>query len=126
MSADVLLARLDRVKRTGAGKWLALCPAHRGADRDEVAGLVLYLASLEASFVTALAQRLAPGGYLHAATDWEEYAHEILAPLAAEPLLANTAGSFAPRPAWRPQTKFETRGMKLGHGVWDIVFRRVQ
>lgn len=81
---------------------------------------------LQASFVTALAQRLAPGGYLHAATDWEEYAHEILATLAAEPLLANTAESFAPRPAWRPQTKFETRGMKLGHGVWDIVFRRAQ
>jgi tRNA (guanine-N7-)-methyltransferase len=81
---------------------------------------------LQASFVTALAQRLAPGGYLHAATDWEEYAHEILATLAAEPLLANTAESFAPRPAWRPQTKFEARGMKLGHGVWDIVFRRVQ
>jgi tRNA (guanine-N7-)-methyltransferase len=80
---------------------------------------------LQASFVTSLAQRLAPGGYLHAATDWEEYAHEILATFAAESLLTNTAQTFAPRPAWRPQTKFETRGMKLGHGVWDIVFRRV-
>jgi len=80
---------------------------------------------LQASFVTALAQRLAPGGYLHAATDWEEYAHEILATFTAEPLLANTAETFAPRPAWRPQTKFETRGMKLGHGVWDVVFRKV-
>lgn len=80
---------------------------------------------LQASFVTALAQRLAPGGYLHAATDWEEYALEILATFAAEPLLTNTAEAFAPRPAWRPQTKFETRGMKLGHGVWDVVFRKV-
>ncbi len=79
---------------------------------------------LQASFVAALAQRLLPGGYLHAATDWEEYAHEILATLAAEPLLANSAADFAPRPAWRPQTKFETRGLKLGHGVWDVVFRR--
>jgi tRNA (guanine-N7-)-methyltransferase len=80
---------------------------------------------LQPSFVAALAARLAPGGYLHAATDWEEYAHEILATFAAEPLLANTAESFAPRPEWRPQTKFETRGMKLGHGVWDVVFRKV-
>ncbi len=80
---------------------------------------------LQASFVTALAQRLAPGGYLHAATDWEEYALEILATFAAEPLLTNTAEAFAPRPTWRPQTKFETRGMKLGHGVWDVVFRKV-
>ena len=80
---------------------------------------------LQASLVTALAERLTPGGYLHAATDWEEYAHEILATLAAEALLTNTAEHFAPRPAWRPQTKFETRGMKLGHGVWDVVFRKV-
>ena len=80
---------------------------------------------LQASLVTALAERLTPGGYLHAATDWEEYAHEILATFAAEALLTNTAEHFAPRPAWRPQTKFETRGMKLGHGVWDVVFRKV-
>ena len=79
---------------------------------------------LQASFVTALAQRLAPGGYLHAATDWEEYAHEILATLAAEPALENSAQGFAPRPGTRPQTKFESRGLKLGHGVWDIVFRK--
>jgi tRNA (guanine-N7-)-methyltransferase len=79
---------------------------------------------LQPPFVHALAQRLVPGGYLHAATDWEEYAHEILATFTAAPLLANTAEAFAPRPAWRPQTKFETRGRNLGHGVWDIVFRR--
>jgi tRNA (guanine-N7-)-methyltransferase len=77
---------------------------------------------LQPGFVHALAQRLARGGYLHAATDWEDYAHEMLATLAAEPLLANTTAGFAPRPAWRPQTKFETRGMKLGHGTWDLVF----
>ena len=79
---------------------------------------------LQTSFVSALASRLAPGGYLHAATDWEEYAHQILATFAAEPTLTNTAEGFATRPVWRPQTKFETRGMKLGHGVWDVVFRR--
>jgi tRNA (guanine-N7-)-methyltransferase len=79
---------------------------------------------LQPAFVHALAQRLRPGGYLHAATDWDEYAQEILATLEAEPLLANTVHGFAPRPAWRPLTKFETRGLKLGHGVRDIVFRR--
>ena len=79
---------------------------------------------LQPDFVHALAQRLAPGGYLHAATDWDEYAQEILATFTADPLLANTVPDFAPRPAWRPQTKFETRGLKLGHGVWDLVFRR--
>jgi tRNA (guanine-N7-)-methyltransferase len=79
---------------------------------------------LRPEFVHALAQRLGPGGYLHAATDWDEYAQEILATFSEEPLLANTAPDFAPRPAWRPQTKFETRGLKLGHGVRDIVFRR--
>ena len=79
---------------------------------------------LQAAFAHALAQRLAPGGYLHAATDWEDYAQEILATLTAEPLLANTAQGFAPRPAWRPQTKFEIRGRKLGHGVWDVLFTR--
>ncbi len=68
--------------------------------------------------------RLAPGGYLHVATDWEDYAQEILAVLTAEPLLANTAAGFAARPDYRPLTKFETRGLKLGHGVRDLVFRR--
>ena len=75
-------------------------------------------------FVRELALRLVPGGYLHVATDWEDYAHEILAVLAAEPLLANTAVGFAPRPDYRPLTKFETRGLKLGHSVRDLVFRR--
>ncbi len=79
---------------------------------------------LQPAFVHALAARLASGGYLHAATDWEDYAQEMLATLGAEPLLANTAAGFAPRPPWRPQTKFETRGMKLGHGVFDLVFTR--
>ena len=79
---------------------------------------------LQPAFVHALALRLAPGGYLHAATDWADYAQEMLATFAAEPLLENTAEGFAPRPAWRPQTKFENRGLKLGHGTWDVLFRR--
>lgn len=79
---------------------------------------------IQSPFVALLASRLAPGGYLHCATDWEEYAQQMLEVLSAEPLLTNTADSFAPHPAWRPQTKFETRGLRLGHGVWDVLFRR--
>jgi len=79
---------------------------------------------LNAPFVHSLALRLAPGGYLHVATDWAPYADEVLATLAAEPLLANAAAGFAPRPAWRPQTKFELRGRRLGHDVFDLLFTR--
>jgi tRNA (guanine-N7-)-methyltransferase len=79
---------------------------------------------LQPAFVHALATRLEPAGYLHAATDWTPYAEEILATLGAEPLLANTCEGFAERPAWRPRTKFEARGEKLGHAVHDILFRR--
>ncbi len=79
---------------------------------------------LQPAFVRTLCERIAPGGYLHAATDWDEYAQEILATLAADPLLVNTADGFAARPHWRPQTKFEARGRTLGHGVWDILFKR--
>ncbi len=79
---------------------------------------------LQPTFVHALAERLAPGGYLLAATDWEDYALEMLGTLGREPLLANTATAFAPRPAYRPLTKFERRGIARGHGVWDLVFRR--
>jgi tRNA (guanine-N7-)-methyltransferase len=79
---------------------------------------------LQPDFVRELSRRLAPGGYLHIATDWQDYAEGSLEILSAEPLLENTARSFAPRPGDRPLTKFEGRGMKLGHGVWDLVFRR--
>ena len=79
---------------------------------------------IQPAFVTLLASRLAPGAYLHAATDWQEYAEQILAVFAAEPTLVNTAPDFAPRPDYRPLTKFESRGLKLGHGVWDIIFRK--
>lgn len=80
---------------------------------------------VQADFVALLASRLKPGGYAHLATDWEEYAEQMLAVLSAEPLLENTAEGYAPRPDYRPQTKFEVRGLQLGHGVWDIVFRRI-
>jgi tRNA (guanine-N7-)-methyltransferase len=80
---------------------------------------------LQGPLVARLAARLKTGGYLHCATDWEPYAHQILEVLSAEPLLRNSADGFAPKPHYRPLTKFENRGLKLGHGVWDIVFRRV-
>ena len=81
---------------------------------------------MQENFARLAAERLAPGGYIHVATDWQEYAEHVLAVLAREPLLANTADAFAPRPATRPETKFERRGIKLGHGVWDIAFTRVK
>jgi len=79
---------------------------------------------LKPAFVHALATRLAPGGYLHVATDWEPYAGEILATLSSEPLLGNSAHGYAPRPAWRPLTKFEQRGLDRGHCVFDLLFTR--
>jgi len=71
--------------------------------------------------VALIASRLAPGAALHCATDWEPYAEQMLEVLDDEPLLAE---GFAPKPDYRPLTKFENRGLKLGHGVWDVVFTR--
>ncbi|HUQ27552.1 MAG TPA: tRNA (guanosine(46)-N7)-methyltransferase TrmB [Usitatibacter sp.] len=79
---------------------------------------------LQPEFAALVARKLARGGYLHVATDWQEYAEHVLAVLAATPGMRNTADNFAPRPAARPETKFERRGLRLGHGVWDIVFER--
>jgi tRNA (guanine-N7-)-methyltransferase len=80
---------------------------------------------IQADFVHLVATRLLPDGYVHCATDWQEYAEVMLRVLLAEPLLRNSSNRFAPRPSYRPQTKFEARGLGLGHGVWDLVFRRV-
>ena len=80
---------------------------------------------LQPMLVAKLAARLKPGGYLHCATDWAPYAQQMLEVLSAEPLLKNTVPDYAPKPAYRPLTKFENRGLKLGHGVWDLVFERV-
>jgi len=79
---------------------------------------------IQPPFVDLLASRLAPGGYFHCATDWENYAEQMLEVLSAEPKLENTAQGFVDRPEWRPETKFERRGLKLGHGVWDLLFKR--
>ena len=79
---------------------------------------------IQSPFIAQLMHKLKPGGYIHVATDWQDYAEQVLAVLRAEPLLKNTAADYAPRPDYRPLTKFEQRGIKLGHGVWDMVFRR--
>jgi len=79
---------------------------------------------VQPAFTALIASRLAPGGRLHCATDWQPYAEQMLAVLSDEPSLTNTCAGYAPRPQQRPLTKFEQRGLKLGHGVWDLVFTR--
>ena len=141
-------ALLKRIGETGLGN-IRIC-AH---DAVEVIDQMLPLASLDGihiffpdpwhktkhnkrrliqvPWVEKLAQRLKPGGYLHCATDWQPYAEQILEVLEAQPLLHNQARSahpelqgYAPKPDYRPLTKFENRGLKLGHGVWDLVCLR--
>lgn len=86
---------------------------------------------IQTPFVHKLSQRLGIGGYLHCATDWQPYAEQILEVLGKEPMLENNSTrstpelkGFAPKPYYRPLTKFENRGIKLGHGVWDVIFTR--
>ncbi|MDQ7975931.1 tRNA (guanosine(46)-N7)-methyltransferase TrmB [Paraburkholderia sp. SARCC-3016] len=79
---------------------------------------------IQPKFVALLVSRLKPGAYLHCATDWQNYAEQMLEVLGAEAALENTAEAYAPRPDYRPVTKFERRGLRLGHGVWDLIFRR--
>lgn len=79
---------------------------------------------IQPPLVQLLASRIQPGGYIHLATDWQDYAEQMLGVLRAEPLLQNSVADYAPRPDTRPLTKFEQRGIRLGHGVWDLVFCR--
>ncbi len=87
---------------------------------------------IQAPLVTQLAGKLKSGGYIHVATDWQAYAEQILAVLSDEPMLQNTSThhegprkGYADKPAYRPLTKFENRGIKLGHGVWDVIFKKI-
>jgi tRNA (guanine-N7-)-methyltransferase len=75
-------------------------------------------------FVRLVAERLAPGGVVHFATDWLPYAEQMLQVLGDEPALENTAAGYAERPAYRPLTRFEARGVRLGHDVRDLLFRK--
>lgn len=77
---------------------------------------------IQAPFVAKLLPKLQSGGYIHLATDWEEYAVQMLEVLQGFDELANTAADYATTPDYRPETKFEARGKRLGHGVWDLVF----
>ena len=108
--------------------------------RDALAGVHIYFPDpwqkkrhhkrrlIAQPFVGMLASRIAPGGYLHCATDWEDYARQMLDVLGHESQLENAAAGFAPGPTnplcHRPTTKFNARGDRLGHGTWDLVFRR--
>jgi tRNA (guanine-N7-)-methyltransferase len=82
---------------------------------------------VQGAFVELLTQRLCPGGLVRMATDWQPYAQEMLATLTANPRLQNlsAAGDYIPRPAERIATRFEKRGKRLGHEVWDLAFRRI-
>jgi len=77
---------------------------------------------IQPDFVRLATSRLRRGGYLHCATDWQPYAEHMLHVLRAEAGLTNTAADYAPRPEWRAVSKFERRGLNLGHGVWDLLF----
>jgi tRNA (guanine-N7-)-methyltransferase len=81
---------------------------------------------IQPDFVELLVSRLSPAGYLHLATDWQPYAEHMMDVLSANALLLNTAGQneYIPRPESRPETKFERRGHRLGHGVWDLLFEK--
>lgn len=79
---------------------------------------------IQLEFIKLLCRHLKRDGYIHAATDWKDYAEQILSVLTSELQLSNTAVGYAPRPEYRPLTKFEQRGLRLGHGVWDLIFRK--
>lgn len=110
----------------------------RGVPAESLAGINIFFPDpwpkarhkkrrlIQADFVLLLVSRLRPGGYLHLATDWQDYADQMLEVLSQEPDLLNLdpRGGFIPRPGSRPITKFEQRGLNLGHKVWDLQFKR--
>lgn len=79
---------------------------------------------VQSPFIKQLVSRIKLGGYIHCATDWEDYAMQMMEVLSAETALQNRYEEFAPRPDYRPLTKFENRGIKLGYGVWDLIFEK--
>ncbi|MDZ4098069.1 MAG: tRNA (guanosine(46)-N7)-methyltransferase TrmB [Methylophilaceae bacterium] len=79
---------------------------------------------IQADFIKMLCSKMKAGAYIHVATDWQDYAEWVLEVLSAESMLENTSVDYAPRPEYRPLTKFEKRGLNLGHGVWDLIFLR--
>ncbi|MCK0154667.1 tRNA (guanosine(46)-N7)-methyltransferase TrmB [Alcanivorax sp. S6407] len=81
---------------------------------------------VQPAWVQRVHQKLKPGGVLHMATDWENYSEHMMEVMNAAEGFTNLAGAgqFSPRPDWRPETKFERRGERLGHGVWDLLFEK--
>jgi len=82
---------------------------------------------VQPAFIELLARKIKPGGILHMATDWEDYARHMLEVMGESAAFRNCAGSgnYSPQPDYRPVTKFERRGQRLGHGVWDLLFERI-
>lgn len=82
---------------------------------------------IQTDFVDLLVEKIKSGGVIHLATDWEPYAEQMLKVLSANPAIRNqiVEDVYAPRPEWRPETKFEQRGARLGHGVWDLLFEKI-
>lgn len=80
---------------------------------------------IQLPFIEQLVPKLKKGGYIHLATDWENYAEQMLEVLDQHSELQNIAQDYAPKPDYRPETKFEARGLRLGHGIWDIIFKRI-
>ncbi|HHF7373443.1 tRNA (guanosine(46)-N7)-methyltransferase TrmB [Legionella bozemanae] len=82
---------------------------------------------IQKEFIQLLTKKIKPGGFIHCATDWQDYAEHMLEVLSTEPTLQNTQkeGGYSPRPLSRPLTKFEQRGERLGYGVWDLIFTKL-
>lgn len=107
--------------------------------KDSLAGLYLFFPDpwhkkrhhkrriVQPAFAQSIAKHLKPGGHFHMATDWEDYAEHMMEVMSAAENYRNTAGdkAYTPRPDYRPLTKFEQRGHRLGHGVWDLIFERI-
>lgn len=81
---------------------------------------------VQPDFISHLTPKIADGGLIHLATDWQDYAEQMLEVMEADPSYSNLSGKgeYSERPAWRPETKFERRGQRLGHGVWDLIYKK--
>lgn len=131
IAADIFEKQISNIK---IAPYDAVMVLEKAIAPDSIAGIQIFFPDpwpkkrhhkrrlIQADFVKMLLRALKPGGFIHCATDWQEYAEHMLTVLSAEPLLVNQSEGFAPKPARRPSTKFEKRGQALGHGVWDLLF----
>lgn len=131
LAADIFEKQISNIK---IAPYDAVMVLEQSIAPDSIAGIQIFFPDpwpkkrhhkrrlIQPEFVQILLRALKPGGFIHCATDWQEYAEHMLTVLGAEALLENPYEDFAPRPARRPLTKFEMRGQALGHGVWDLIF----